>query len=47
MSGDEDAGWPAVAIDYVQAIADTKLLLGQRFGECDARRSFAQEFVRE
>ncbi|WP_410767447.1 Phenylacetic acid catabolic protein [Haloferax sp. DFSO60] len=33
MSGDQEAGWPDVARDYVQAIADTKLLLGQRYGE--------------
>ncbi|MBB6646361.1 Phenylacetic acid catabolic protein [Halobellus ruber] len=26
-------GWPDAAVDYVQAIADTKLLLGQRYGE--------------
>ena len=28
-----DDGWPEAAVDYVQAIADTKLLLGQRYGE--------------
>ena len=28
-----DDGWPEPAVDYVQAIADTKLLLGQRYGE--------------
>ena len=28
-----DDGWPQAAVDYVQAIADTKLLLGQRYGE--------------
>ena len=29
----DDDGWPDAAVDYVQAIADTKLLLGQRYGE--------------
>jgi len=29
----DDATWPTEAVDYVQAIADTKLLLGQRYGE--------------
>jgi len=33
MSADAESRWPAVARDYVQAIADTKLLLGQRYGE--------------
>ncbi|MFC6874246.1 Phenylacetic acid catabolic protein [Halobellus marinus] len=33
MSAEAEAGWPAKAVDYVQAIADTKLLLGQRYGE--------------
>ena len=28
-----EAGWPAEAIDLVQAIADTKLLLSQRYAE--------------
>ena len=28
-----DDGWPEPAVDYVQAIADTKILLGQRYGE--------------
>jgi ring-1,2-phenylacetyl-CoA epoxidase subunit PaaC len=29
----DDDGWPDAAVDYVQAIADTKLRLGQRYGE--------------
>ena len=28
-----DDGWSEAAVDYVQAVADTKLLLGQRYGE--------------
>jgi ring-1,2-phenylacetyl-CoA epoxidase subunit PaaC len=30
---DAENGWPEGAVDYVRAIADTKLLLGQRYGE--------------
>ena len=33
MSDDGDDGWSEAAVDYVQAVADTKLLLGQRYGE--------------
>ncbi len=33
MSDDSDDGWSEAAVDYVQAVADTKLLLGQRYGE--------------
>jgi len=33
MNAEAEAGWPEAAVDYVQAIADTKLLLGQRYGE--------------
>jgi ring-1,2-phenylacetyl-CoA epoxidase subunit PaaC len=30
---DADAGWPAEAVDYVQSVADTKLLLSHRYAE--------------
>lgn len=30
---DADAGWPEEAVDYVQAVADTKLLLSQRYAQ--------------
>jgi len=33
MSAETETSWPEAAVDYVQSIADTKLLLGQRYGE--------------
>ncbi|MGQ4555369.1 Phenylacetic acid catabolic protein [Halobellus sp. GM3] len=33
MSAEAEAAWPEEAVEYVQAVADTKLLLGQRYGE--------------
>ena len=33
MSAEAENAWPEAAVDYVKAIADTKLLLGQRYGE--------------
>jgi ring-1,2-phenylacetyl-CoA epoxidase subunit PaaC len=33
VNAEPETGWPEPAVDYVQAIADTKLLLGQRYGE--------------
>lgn len=32
-AGESEGDWPDAAVDYVQAIADTKLLLGHRYGE--------------